>query len=285
MKTFYRLGSLICLLLLSWLAICTPSLAQSTRGELAGNITDTSGAAVVGAKIVATSVDTGTKYESVTTSSGAYNFPELALGRYNVTVTAAGFATSTDTGVLITINSTTPLNVTLKPGSVTETLTVDASAPTIESESSEIGGTISQQQIEDLPISLAKGVNGMRSPETFVFLVPGTAGPGTGTAGNSGNGVFFARISGGQAYGNEVLLDGASITRSENGSSFDETSPSIEALQEFKVTTSTPSAEYGRTTSGFESFSTKSGTNNFHGTAYTIIKNAVFDANNWFNNG
>jgi hypothetical protein len=285
MKTLHRFGSLSCLLLLSWLAICAPSLAQSTRGELAGNITDSSGAAVVGAKIVATSVDSGTKYESVTTSSGAYNFPELAIGRYNVTVTAAGFATSTDTGVLITINSTTPLNVTLKPGPVTETLTVDASAPAVESESSEIGGTISQQQIEDLPISLAKGVNGMRSPETFVFLVPGTAGPGTGTAGNSGNGVFFARISGGQAYGNEVLLDGASITRSENGSSFDETSPSIEALQEFKVTTSTPSAEYGRTTSGFESFSTKSGTNNFHGTAYTIIKNAAFDANNWFNNG
>ncbi len=97
--------------------------------------------------------------------------------------------------------------------------------------------------------------------------------------------MFFSRLSGGQAYGSEVVLDGASITRSENGSSFDETSPSIEALQEFKVTTSTPSAEYGRSTAGFESFSTKSGTNNFHGTAYTIVKNAGFDANNWFNNG
>ncbi len=97
--------------------------------------------------------------------------------------------------------------------------------------------------------------------------------------------MFLSTLSGGQAYGAEVLLDGASIQRSENGSSFDETSPSIEALQEFKVTTSTPSAEFGRTTSGIESFSTKSGTNDFHGTAFALIKNRVFDANNWFNNG
>ena len=97
--------------------------------------------------------------------------------------------------------------------------------------------------------------------------------------------MFVSRLSGGQAYGAEVLLDGASIQRSENGSSFDETSPSIEALQEFKVTTSTPSAEFGRTTSGIESFSVKSGANVFHGTGYAIVKNRVFDANNWFNNG
>ena len=289
MRTLHRLGSLTCLLLLAWLAICAPSLAQSTRGELAGNITDTSGAAVVGAKIVATGVDSGTKYESVTTSSGAYHFPELAIGRYNVTVTATGFASSTNTGVSITINSTTPLNVILKPGAVTENVTVDASAPAIESQTSDVGGTISQQQIEDLPIAVAAGVGGLRSPESFAFLVPGTTGPGSGGAqsvgGLNNNGVFFAKISGGQSYGAEVMLDGASITRSENGSSFDETSPSIEALQEFKVTTSTPSAEFGRTTAGFESFSTKSGGNAFHGTAYTIIKNAALDANQWFNNG
>jgi hypothetical protein len=144
---------------------------------------------------------------------------------------------------------------------------------------------VSSKQIEDLPLSLASGIGGLRSPETFVFLLPGTTGPGSGTAGNTGNGVFFSRLSGGQAYGGEVLLDGASIQRSENGSSFDETSPSIEALQEFKVTTATPSAEFGRSTSGIESFATKNGTNDFHGTAYTIIKNRVFDANNWFNNG
>ena len=173
----------------------------------------------------------------------------------------------------------------LKVGASSESITVDASGNHLETESSDISGTISNKQIEDLPLSLASGVGGLRSPETFVFLLPGTAGPGTGTSGNTGNGVFFSRLSGGQAYGAEVLLDGASIQRSENGSSFDETSPSIEALQEFKVTTSTPSAEFGRTTSGIESFSVKSGTNDFHGTGYAIVKNRIFDANNWFNNG
>jgi hypothetical protein len=282
-------SNLIGFLLLAILAFSMQSFAQSTRGELAGTITDSSGAVVAGAKVEATGIDTGVKSATVTTSSGSYHFPEMAIGRYNVQVTAGGFATETRTGVLITINSTTPLNVSLKAGTVSENITVDASAPTVETQSSDISGTISQQQIEDLPIAVAAGVGGLRSPETFTFLVPGTTGPGSGGGqsvnGLNNNGVFFAKLSGGQSYGAEVMLDGASITRSENGSSFDETSPSIEALQEFKVTTSTPTAEFGRTTAGFESFSTKSGGNTFHGTAFTIIKNAALDANQWFNNG
>jgi hypothetical protein len=281
--------NLIVFLVLVVMVISGRSFGQSTRGELAGTVTDSSGAAVVGANVEATAVDTGVKSATVTTSSGGFRFPELALGRYNVQVKATGFATATRTGVQITINSTIALNVTLKAGTVTENITVDASAPSLETESSDIGGTISQQQIEDLPIAVAAGVGGLRSPETFTFLVPGTTGPGSGGGqavnGLNNNGVFFAKLSGGQSYGAEVMLDGASITRSENGSSFDETSPSIEALQEFKVTTSTPSAEFGRTTAGFESFSTKSGTNAFHGTVFTIIKNAALDANQWFNNG
>ena len=284
MSRYFKGLGYLCVLLGVIFALSGVGWAQSTRGALSGTVSDSSGALVPGAQIVAVGVETGEKSETVSTSSGAYTFPELPIGRYDVTVTAPGFSASTSKGVLITINSTSALNVTLKTGAASETITIDASAPSLDSATSDVGGTISQQQIEDLPISLAKGVNGMRSPETFVFLVPGTTGPGTGTGGNSGNGVFFSRLSGGQAYGSEVTLDGASITRSENGSSFDETSPSIEALQEFKVTTSTPSAELGRSTAGFESFSTKSGTNDYHGTAYFIAKNSAFDANNWFNN-
>ena len=259
--------------------------AQSSRGALAGNITDSTGAVIPDATVTATSQATGGKSVTKSTSAGSYRFDELPIGAYTVTATATGFSTETSTGLQITVNGTASLNIALKPGSVTETVTVDASGNRIETESSDISGTVSQRQIEDLPLSLQQGIGGLRSPETFVFLLPGTTGPGSGTSGNSGNGVFFSRLSGGQAYGNEVLLDGASIQRSENGSSFDETSPSIEALQEFKVTTSSPSSEFGRTTSGIESFSTKSGTNAFHGTGYAIVKNRVFDANNWFNNG
>jgi hypothetical protein len=262
----------------------TAALAQSVRGALAGNITDASGAAIPNATVTAIDTTNGSKSVVKSTSAGVYRFPDMPIGRYTVTVTAQGFRTEINNGVLVEVNTTSALDVQMAAGAVSETVTVDASAPRIETESSEIGGTVSTRQIEDLPLSLALGVNGMRSPESFEFLIPGTTGPGSATQGNSANGVFFARLAGGQAYGNETLLDGASVQRSENGSSFDETSPSIEALQEFKVTTSTPSAEFGRTTSGITSFSTKSGTNDFHGIGFAIVKNRVFDANNWFNN-
>ena len=285
MPRFIKRLQLAALLLLLAGSFACSAVAQSARGALAGNVTDSTGAVIPGANISAVNQSTGGKNETKSTSAGAYRFPDLPIGVYTVTVTAPGFATATNTGVQVEINVTASLSVTLKTGAVSEVVSVDASGNRIETESSDIGGTISNKQIEDLPLSLASGVGGLRSPETFVFLLPGTTGPGSGTQGNTGNGVFFSRLSGGQAYGAEVLLDGASIQRSENGSSFDETSPSIEALQEFKVTTSTPSAEFGRTTSGIESFSVKSGANVFHGIGYLIVKNRAFDANNWFNNG
>lgn len=192
---------------------------------------------------------------------------------------------TTSTGVQVQVNSTSSLNITLKIGAVTDVVNVDASGARIETESSDIGGTVTAEQIVELPLALG-GVSQFRSAENFVFLVPGTTGPGSGT-GNplNANGVFFGKLGGGQDYGAEVLLDGASITRSENGSSFDETSPSVEAMQEFKVTTSTPSAEFGRTTAGFESFVTKNGTNQYHGTAFDLNINDVYNANGWFANG
>lgn len=280
-------GWIACVLLLPFMLAGSRLHAQSVRGTIAGNVMDTTGAAIPDVSLTAVNEDNGGKNVARSTKNGVYRFPDLPIGRYTVTATAPGFQTKISRGVLVQINVTTALNISLAPGTVSQTVTVDASAPSLETETSDIGGTVSNRQIEDLPLSLATGVGGLRSPEVFEFLLPGTTGPGTATQGgpDQQNGVFFARLSGGQAYGNETLLDGASVQRSENGSSFDETSPSIEALQEFKVTTSTPSAEYGRTTSGITSFSVKSGTNEFHGTAYMIAKNRAFDANNWFNNG
>ncbi len=256
-------------------------LAQSVRGSMAGNVNDPSGAVVVGAKITAVGADTGVTLDTVSTSAGSYRFPEMPLGRYDVTVEAAGFAKQVQHGLLVTIGSTTSANFTLSAGGDTTTVNVDASAPTIETETSDQGGTVSTRQIIELPLALG-GVGALRSPEAFEFLLPGTTGPGTA---NSNNGVFLSKISGGQEYGNEVLLDGASQTRSENGSSFDEEAPSVEALQEFKITTAIPQAEFGRTTGGIEDFVTKSGTNGFHGTAFDIFRNEDMDANTWFNDG
>jgi hypothetical protein len=181
----------------------------------------------------------------------------------------------------VDIQNVSSLDVVLQVGATSESVVVDASTPHVESESSDLGGIVSDRQVIELPLALG-GVGALRSPEAFEFLLPGTTGPGTG---NSNNGIFISKISGGQNFGNEVLIDGASQTRSENGSSFDEEAPSVEALQEFKITTAMPEAEYGRTTGGIENFVTKSGTNVFHGTAFEILRNEDLDANTWFNNG
>jgi Carboxypeptidase regulatory-like domain len=264
-----------------WMLTNGATQAQTVRGGLAGNVTDTSGAVIAGATVQAKNERTGDVATAATTSVGAYRFPELPLGSYDVTVSAPGFKNSVSTGVLVQIQQVTALNATLEPGGTAETVTVDANAPTIQTQTSDIGGIVTDKQIVELPLALG-GVGALRSPEAFAFLLPGTTGPGTA---NSNNGIFLSKIAGGQNYGNEVLIDGASQQRSENGSSFDEEAPSVEALQEFKITTAMPQAEYGRTTGGIENFVTKSGTNNFHGTAYEIFRNEDLDANTWFNNG
>ncbi len=255
--------------------------AQTNQGQIAGNVVDSTGAAVPNATITAKSESNGAVYNAVSSGSGSYRFPSIQLGRYTVTVSAPGFKSSESTGLEVRVGTVSALDVTLGTGGNTETVTVAANAPAIETESSDIGGTVNSRQIIDLPLALG-GVGAMRSPESFVFLIPGTAGPGSG---NSVNGVFTSKIGGGQNFGAEVLLDGASQTRSENGSSFDEEAPSVEAISEFKVTTSVPAAEFGRTTGGIENFVIKSGTNAFHGSAFGIFQNEFLNANDWFNNG
>src|SRR5580704_2718222 len=255
--------------------------AQTNQGSIAGNVLDASNAVVVNAKIVATNVATGARYETVSSSAGAYRFPNLTVGTYDVSVTATGFKTSNLKGVIVQVATVAALDVMLATGSVNETVVVNAEAPKIQTESNEIGTVVTQDQVLELPLALGSSVQYMRSPEAFVFLIPGVVGPGSG---NGSGGTFESKIAGGQNYATEVLLDGASMFRSENGSSFDETAPSVEALSEFKVLVSTIPAEYGRTTGGIETFSTKAGTNVFHGDAYDLFRNEDMDANSWGNN-
>lgn len=227
--------------------------AQTNQGQIAGNVLDASGAAVADATVTAKGEANGSTYTTKSTSSGNYRFASIQLGLYTITTNVTGFKTVVNTGVEVRVGTTTSLDINLSAGGVTDTVTVAANANTIETESSDVGGTVNSRQIIELPLALG-GVGALRSPESFVFLIPGTAGPGTG---NSNNGIFISKIGGGQNFGNEVLLDGSSQTRSENGSSFDEEAPSVEAISEFKVTTSTPAAEFGRTSGGIETSSPK----------------------------
>jgi hypothetical protein len=274
------LGTGISLLILAIATLMGSALGQTNQGAIAGNVSDPTGALVPNAKITAKAVSTGATYTTASSSAGSYRFPNLSIGTYDITVTAAGFKTATLTGVVVQVATTSALDIKLTTGVITENVVVNANAPTLESESSDIGTVITQKQTLDLPLALGSTVQAMRSPEAFVFLTPGAVGPGS----DSGNGgTFESKITGGQNYATEVLLDGAGTTRSENGSSFDETAPSVEALSEFKVITSTLPAEFGRTTGGIESFNTKGGTNAYHGVLYELFRNEDLDANVWGN--
>lgn len=260
----------------------SPVRAQVSQGAIAGNVLDSTGALVPNAQLTATSVETGVSYKTTSTSAGFYHFVNLNIGSYNVTAVMNGFKTAEIHNVQVLVGTTTSVPISLQLGSAAETITVQADSLTVNTEVSEVAGVITPKQALDLPLNLnGSVVSGMRSPEAFVFLLPGTAGPGTA---NGQGGTWESKISGGQNYSTEILLDGASMYRSENGSSFDETAPSVEALSEFKVSLSSIPAEQGRTTGGIESFNTKAGSNSFHGVVYDIFKNRVLDANNWGRN-
>src|SRR5215472_8212686 len=266
------------------LAAATPGLSQSDRGTIAGTVLDSSGGAVVGATVTATDTATNSVYTATTGPTGGYRLFDLRVSIYNVSVSTTGFKKVEKTGIAVQVNTTSSVDFSLQPGEVTETLTVVAGAPGIQAESSDIGTIVDKRQIEELPLALnSTGQSHLRSAESFVFLTPGTAGPGTNSDSPS-SGIFESKLSGGQNFSTEVILDGASITHAELGSTFDENAPSVEALNEFKVTTSTIPPEFGRTSGGVESFTTKSGTNAFHGTAFDILRNDKLDANSWFNN-
>ncbi len=280
MRLFAESVALCALLFISSLS----SHAQANQGTLSGHVADPSGAAVTHAQVSARDIETGIVFTGESSEVGEFRFPALPLGTYDVSVFAPGFKTARYSKVVIQLNSISVLEVNLQVGGASESVTVDASAPSLETESSEIGGVITTKQVTDLPLALG-GVGALRSPESFIFLQPGTVGPGTQTSSAGGNGIRQIKIGGAQNQGAAILLDGLDQIRSENASFYDEEAPSVEAIQEFKLITATPSAEFGRTTGGVESFVTKSGTNAYHGTVYNIFRNNDMDANTYFNKG
>jgi len=256
-------------------------IGQSNQGSIAGSVSDSTGAAVPHAAITAKSRETGAVLTAESSEGGSYRFPAVSLGTYDVSVTVPGFKKASYSGVIVQVNTISTLDITLEVGSSNEQITVEASAPSVQAESSELGGVVSTKQVIELPLALG-GVGALRSPEAFVFLQPGTIGPGTQ---NTNNGIRQIKVGGAQNQGMAILVDGLDQLRSENASFFDEESPSVEAIQEFKLTISNPPAEFGRTTGAVESFATKSGTNLIHGSVYDIFRNEALDANTYFNNG
>ena len=264
--------ALVCIVL----GTCNTTSAQISGGVIAGTITDSSGAVISGATVTARSLATKVSLETRSDSTGTYRFTNIPVGVFDVAVTALGFQMTQNTSVTVQLQTTTTLNVSLRPGAASQTVQVFAGGEQLQTESSDIGTVVSPEMVEDLPLSIGSG--SMRNAGDFVFLAPATYG--VGTAG----GDYVYSLSGGQAQGSEILLDGASMQTLALGDAYaSEELPSVDAVQEFKVFTAGIPAEYGRTGGGIQSYTTKAGGVAFHGTAYEIFRNTDLDANTWFN--
>jgi hypothetical protein len=272
------LAATFLILLLAWAA---PALAQSDRGTITGTVTDPSGAVVPNAKVTATNLDTNETREAVTSGEGSYTLPELKAGPYRVSVETQGFKTATIENVQVAVQVTRTVDAQLEIGAVGDVVTVTSeTAPAIQTETAVRQTNVTERQVKELPLLVSSEFSG-RTPLSFIFLDSNvTAGTGGGQGTNSTN----FRVSGGQALGTEILIDGASTRRTQNGTFFSEVAPGPNAFQEFTISTSTYSAEFGNSSGGVVNFTQRSGSNEFHGEVYDLIRNEKLNANTYRNN-
>ena len=250
--------------------------AQTGGGALVGTVTDPGGAVVPNAAVTLTNSATSSAYSSVTNEAGRYSFPQVSVGTYTIKVSAPGFREQLQSGVTISIGSTINLNIALQVGSTSQSVMVTENAQQIQTETSDVGTAVTPTQIAQLPLNFSGLV---RSPLAFMTLTPGFEGDASG---NPQSQASF-KLNGGGTGSADVLLDGSSISLASPNYQWN-FGISVDAITEFKVTTSTFAAEYGRTGGGFVNVASKSGTDQFHGGVYDLLKNKAFDANSWQNN-
>jgi len=264
--------------------LATALVAQTFRGTILGTVTDASGAVVSGATVRVMNSDTGQERTTQSNTDGNFVVTELQIGNYVVTVTQSGFQTSVTSGIAVEVAAERRVDVSLKPGQVTERVEVSGeSLPQVETTSDTLGGQFEQKEIVDLP------VNG-RDYTKLLIMVPGTAGEPHGAADSPGSyGLFSANGSRGRA--NNFLLDGTDMNDGyrnlpaiNQGGVFGApgTVLPLDAMAELKVL-SNFEAEYGRNSGAVVNIVTKSGTNNIHGTVYEDFRNSVLNARNYFN--
>ncbi|HYM13914.1 MAG TPA: TonB-dependent receptor, partial [Bryobacterales bacterium] len=264
------------------LAVCAASaFAQITAG-LTGTVTDASGAVIPGAKVTIIRVDTGTQREGMSNESGRYEFPTLTPGNYNITVQKEGFKQVTQDGIRLEVNQVARIDFALQLGAVTETVEVQAAAPLLESSTSAVGQVIETKAVSDLPL------NG-RNFAQLAILSPGAIGVGYGPSGTIGGGTrpddtrpgAELMVNGNREMSNNFLLDGTDDNFRRNA--LITLRPTVEDIQEFKMQTNLFGAEQGRSSGATVNVITKSGSNNFHGSAYEFVRNNDLDARNFFN--
>ncbi|HEY3443927.1 MAG TPA: TonB-dependent receptor [Paludibaculum sp.] len=249
------------------------ALAQSERGTIAGTITDPSGAAIPGAKVVITNKNTNTSSTLTSNEVGNYTAPNLSPGEYNIRVENQGFKSSAVNGLTVNAASSIRADISLEVGATQQTVEVSASAIALATDNAQASTVVNNKLVDELPTVVG---GAMRSPFDLAILTP--------EAKNFGDNNF--QMGGGQAASFGVTLDGvsANTTRALTNSWVAVNTPSLEAITEFAVETNGFKAEFGHAGGGQMTFVSKSGTNALHGSAFEFVRNTVFDANEWFSN-
>jgi hypothetical protein len=266
------------------LAVPLVAVAQVTTATIVGTVSDPSGSTVPGAQVTARNVDTGLTRSVTSGDSGTYRLEFLPVGKYDIEVTYAGFKKALLSGIVLQVNDTSRVDVSLAVGQVNETVTVaDSATPEVNTSTSEIGRTIQSAEITNLPLV-------ERNVYALLDLTPGVQSNNNGVAaastGTSSLVLGFPEqrtlinggVDGGTGSVNYYLDGGINMTGIRNTGNI---LPNPDAIQEFRVQTNSYNAEYGRFASGVINVLTKSGTNQFHGSAYEFLRNTVFNANDW----
>jgi len=251
--------------------------AQTTAGRILGSISDQTGAAVVGAQVTITDVQHGTSRSLVTTQTGDYVAPDLPAGSFKVRAEAKGFKTIERVNIELEVGKDARIDLVLSPGLVSETLVIEEDAPLVDATSATLGGTLSNKEINDLPL------NG-RNYENLLQLRPGVMRyPGGGFSTTSANGLraednayLVEGLFNSEPYSGQAIINGAGIA----GDSA--TILPIDSIQEFNLQQNPP-AEYGWKPGAVVNVGLKSGTNKLHGTAFAFGRDGAMDARNFFN--
>ncbi len=254
--------------ILAFVLLCQAAVAQVTTARLEGVIKDQTDAVVPGVTVVATQTGTNITFEAVSNEIGFYLFPRLPTGNYAVTAELTGFKRSINQGVHLEIGDTATLNIKLEAGGSNETVTVTAQVAVIDTISTSVGKVVSTMQIESLPLVA-------RDPMQLFYLQPGT---NRFTGGG--------RVDGTRGTAANVTVEGVGATEPILGSGATSTTAAvpIEAVGEYRVVTSSASAEYGRGGGAQIQLVYRSGTNEFHGSVFDFHRNRALNANTFANN-
>ena len=275
-----RLRQVLVVLALAIASMPATLAAQAVSGTILGTVTDSSGSVIPNAKVTIVNEGTGLTRNLQADSNGEFTAPSLPTGRYTVIAELTGFKTLTLSNIELGVDQRARIDLKLEVGAMTESVSVEATSPLVQTNSSELGTTVKAEQIEALPLNGRNFVNLTRTIPGVLRGIPGANIDGAGSLAWRASASFSA--NGQRPRDNNYMLDGV-----DNNETWLQTVvifPSVDALDEFKMQTSTYSAEFGRSLGGVVNLQIKSGTNKLRGSAFEFMRNDAFDANNFFNN-